>query len=114
MIPLLEAGFWDESRLRKLIEELDNRPDAILPRARELTSYVAFLCTKMDRAEPARRILYATLAWELAHRAAPADIAVSIDNVAQVEKLLGRERSLQDIRRAALDRSYKNDPAASG
>ena len=106
MIPVLEAGVWDEQQMVNRIDALDNRPDTILPHCVGLSSYVAFLCTKIDRADLARRILYATLTWELANNGAPDDIAVSIRNIEQVEELLGHSRSPELIRRTALDRSY--------
>ena len=110
MIPVLEAGVWDEQQMVNLIDALDNRPDTILPHCIGLSSYVAFLCTKIDRADLASRILYATLTWELANNRATDDIALSIKNIEQVEELLGHPRSPDLIRRTALDRSYIPTP----
>lgn len=106
MIPVLEAGFCDEQQMINLIDALENRPDTILPHAIGLSSYVAFLCTKIDGAHLARRILYATLTWELANGRAPDDITLSIKDIGQVEKLLGHSRTPEQIRRTALERSY--------
>jgi hypothetical protein len=92
MIMALEAGMWDELQLRRLIDELDERPDTILPHSIGLSNYVVFLCTKVHRPELARRILYATLNWDMTHGAKAEDIELSIRNITHVEKLLGRQR----------------------
>lgn len=108
MIASLEAGIWDEQQLQNLIDELDYRPETILPHYIGLSTYVGFLCTKIRRPELARRILYATLTWELGSDRDTAEIELSISDIAQVERLLGRERSPEQIRAEALDRSYRN------
>jgi hypothetical protein len=109
MIPELEAGVWDEQQLQNLIDDLDNRPDAILPRYVGLCQYVAFLCTKIDRAALGRRILYADLHWELTRTDAVPDVATTIANIQSVEELLGEKRSAEQIRQAALDGSYRSN-----
>ena len=98
---------WDELQLRRLIDELDERPDTILPHSIGLSNYVVFLCTKVHRPELARRILYATLNWDMMHGAKAEDIELSIRNITHVEKLLAGNDP-EHIQQEVLNRSSRN------
>lgn len=106
MITQLEMEMWDNQQMQNLFDVLENQPDEILPQYIGLSSYVAFLCTKIDRSTFARRILYATLHWELSADREAAKVETTINNIEHVEKLLGQEHSREQIRQLALDRSY--------
>jgi hypothetical protein len=46
------------------------------------------------------------LRWQIATDPQSAEIKTAIENIQHVEKLLGQERSVEQIRQLALDRSY--------
>jgi hypothetical protein len=113
MIPVLESGFCDDRQMQRLVDDLDSRPETILPHSVGLCQYVAFLCAKIGRATLARRILYANLHWELTASPVPADVATTISNIRSVDEILGDAFSDEQIRRRALDRSYRDQDEAT-
>lgn len=106
MISQLEMGMWDNQQIQNLFDVLESQPDAILPQYVGLSSYVAFLCMKIDRSAFSRRILYATLHWQISTDQEPAKVETTIENIQHVEKIMGQEHSPEQIRQQALDRSY--------
>lgn len=103
---LLELGMHENRLVQTLVDTLDSEPEALLPHAIGLVSYVSFLLTKVDRDAFAQRVLLACLAWAIESEQEEEQGPTLIENISYILRKNGLNLDAEEIRRRAIERDY--------
>lgn len=90
----------DNSVLAQLLQELQSKPEGLLPATIPELANTAFLLWKCDRGEFSKRLLFTCLAWYLKNSGK--EISTITQNLQYIFTKEGRSRSIEDIHEAAI------------
>ena len=102
----LEFGIWDNNRVQKLLDTLEDNPQALLPEAMGLVGWAAFLLTKVDRHDFGQRALLSCLAWSIETGTESEYGPTLIENIKHISKGCNQNLETEEIRRVAIGRQY--------